>query len=101
MAKILGLDLGTNSIGWALLENDKVTDCGVQIFNTKPIKFKTTKNKIESLKSTISRNFQIISLSILTLFLLAMAMLTPSFWQFWINLGIGGIIAILTTQRKK
>ena len=101
MSKILGLDLGTNSIGWALLENDKVTDCGVQIFDKKPTKLKKTTNKIENLKSAIYQNYQLISLTILTLFLFGMAMLTPHIWQFWINLGIGGIIAIITTQRKK
>ena len=101
MARLLGLDLGTNSIGWALLENDKGIDYGVQILDTKPTKFILTKSKIENIKSIISRNYEMISLTILTLFLFFMAMLTPSFWQFWINLGIGGIIAILTTQRKK
>jgi len=35
MGKTLGLDLGTNSIGWALLENNKVTDYSVQIFDKK------------------------------------------------------------------
>lgn len=101
MGKTLGLDLGTNSIGWALLENDKVTDYGVQIFDTKPSELKKTTNKIENLKSVIRQNYQLICLTILTLFLFGMAMLTPNIWQFWINLGIGGIIAIITTQRKK
>src|SRR6056297_633024 len=34
MTKILGLDLGTNSIGWAVVdkENDRIDDCGVRIF---------------------------------------------------------------------
>lgn len=40
MAKVLGLDLGTNSIGWALLESTEdrgndftgLIDCGVRIF---------------------------------------------------------------------
>lgn len=101
MGKTLGLDLETNSIGWALLENNKVTDYGVQIFDKKPTEFKKTSNKIEYLKSTICPNYQLICLTMLTLFLFGMAMFTPSIWQFWINLGIGGIIAILTTQRKK
>ncbi len=37
MSKVLGLDLGTNSIGWALLDNDKeekkLQDKGVLIFS--------------------------------------------------------------------
>lgn len=101
MGKILGLELETNSIGWALLENNKITNYGVQILDTKRTELKKTSNKIENLKSTIHKNCQLISLTILTLFLFGMAVFTPNIWQYWINLGIGGIIAILTTQRKK
>ena len=36
MAKVLGLDLGTNSVGWCLLEdnlgNEKIIDAGVRVF---------------------------------------------------------------------
>ena len=34
MAKILGLDLGTNSIGWALIEDNqnKILGLGTRIF---------------------------------------------------------------------
>lgn len=30
--KILGFDVGINSIGWAFIENDELKDCGVRIF---------------------------------------------------------------------
>ena len=37
MAKILGLDLGTNSIGWAIVDKDRndflIVDKGVRIFS--------------------------------------------------------------------
>ena len=100
MGKTLGLDLGENSIGWALLENNKVTNYGVQIFDTKPTELKRSSNRIEKFKSTLHQNYQMICLTVLTLSLFGMAIATPSFWQFWINLGIGGIIAILTTLKK-
>ena len=34
MAKILGLDLGTNSIGWAVVDTSekKIVDTGIRIF---------------------------------------------------------------------
>ncbi|WP_257927886.1 type II CRISPR RNA-guided endonuclease Cas9 [Campylobacter lari] len=32
MMKILGFDIGINSIGWAFVENDELKDCGVRIF---------------------------------------------------------------------
>ncbi|TYA52751.1 hypothetical protein [Formosa maritima] len=100
MGKTLGLDIGENSIGWALLENNKIADYGVQIFETKPNELKKNSNKIETIKLTFRQNYQLICLSVLTLCLFGMAIATPNFWQFWINLGIGGIIAILTTLKK-
>ena len=32
MKRVLGIDLGTNSLGWGIIENKKVIDCGVLIF---------------------------------------------------------------------
>ncbi|EAI8629708.1 type II CRISPR RNA-guided endonuclease Cas9 [Campylobacter lari] len=32
MMRILGFDIGINSIGWAFVENDELKDCGVRIF---------------------------------------------------------------------
>ena len=33
MSKIVGLDLGTNSIGWATIDNssNKIIDCGIRM----------------------------------------------------------------------
>lgn len=52
MKKILGLDLGTNSIGWAVLESEdgkhpnNLLECGVRIFeDIKESKTEETKNK--------------------------------------------------------
>jgi len=44
MGKTLGLDLGTYSIGWALLENNKVTNYGMHIFEKKPTELKKKLN---------------------------------------------------------
>ena len=30
--KLLGLDLGTNSLGWSIIEDKKIVDAGVVIF---------------------------------------------------------------------
>ena len=32
MQKVLGLDLGTNSLGWGVVENNAVRNCGVLAF---------------------------------------------------------------------
>nr|WP_250324940.1 type II CRISPR RNA-guided endonuclease Cas9 [Campylobacter lari] len=39
--RILGFDIGINSIGWAFVENDELKDCGVRIFT----KAENPKNK--------------------------------------------------------
>ncbi len=51
MSKILGLDLGTNSIGWAVVdkENEKIVDAGVRIFPS-------GKDKLGTGDSEVSRN---------------------------------------------
>ncbi|MBT0823712.1 type II CRISPR RNA-guided endonuclease Cas9 [Campylobacter lari] len=41
MMRILGFDIGINSIGWAFVENDELKDCGVRIFT----KAENPKNK--------------------------------------------------------
>ena len=33
MKRVLGIDLGTNSLGWGIVENSKILDCGVLIFD--------------------------------------------------------------------
>lgn len=33
MKRILGIDLGTNSLGWGIIENQKIADCGVLVFD--------------------------------------------------------------------
>lgn len=33
MKRVLGIDLGTNSLGWAIIESNKIIDCGVLIFD--------------------------------------------------------------------
>ena len=38
MSRILGLDLGTNSIGWAMIDNETVSllNSGMRVFKTSP-----------------------------------------------------------------
>ena len=35
--KLLGLDLGTNSLGWSIIEDKKIVDAGVVIFEHRGI----------------------------------------------------------------
>ena len=33
MKKCLGIDIGTNSLGWGIVQNDEIKDCGVLVFD--------------------------------------------------------------------
>ncbi|MDD3005916.1 hypothetical protein, partial [Flavobacterium sp.] len=56
MSRILGLDLGTNSIGWAIIDNEtnSLLNSGIKIFKTSP-KQKVIKKK-NNQKAIISLN---------------------------------------------
>lgn len=60
MAMILGLDLGTNSIGWALLDTDaeRVIDLGVRIFPEGVDNFDTGKEKSRNEDRRIARGMR-------------------------------------------
>ena len=32
MKRVLGIDLGTNSLGWGIVGNKQIIDCGVLVF---------------------------------------------------------------------
>ena len=58
MGKYLGLDLGTDSIGWAIIDNDtnQVINSGVNIYNTgfKNKQFTPVKKTKKRQKRTLS-----------------------------------------------
>lgn len=134
MKQILGLDLGTNSIGWALInENNSLEGMGAVIFpkrNNDP----TINHERNQLR--LSRKLQqrqlirqlsygsllrkqtklneliltILKLNIdikrllcfcLTLLMFTFAVILKSQWQFWLNLGIGGVFILLNVETKK
>lgn len=103
MSKSLGLDLETNSIGWAIIDNNRVIDCGVRVF---PIENKSKYEKPKKLtllktKNLIYKNFRILILSTITLAMFILSLIFAEFWQLFLNLGIGGLISILTLENKK
>ncbi|WP_417289897.1 hypothetical protein [Corallibacter sp.] len=119
MSKYLGLDLGKNSIGWALVDNHKIIDKGVQIFTNSQRTEKRglrRKNQRElillnriseknttlfKIKNLLIKNIRIILLSIITLTLFLFSLIFAEFWQLFLNLGVGGLISILTLEKNK
>mgnify|MGYP001466652327 FL=1 len=57
MSRILGLDLGTNSIGWALLDDEEqfIIDSGVRIFQEGVNDMNTAKEESKNAQRRIHR----------------------------------------------
>jgi hypothetical protein len=109
MAKILGLDLGTNSIGWALIDSNEIVGLGARIFpaptpiksivpskqmrtphrlSVKPLAAYQQKSKVKT-----SPVFKILIACALLNALLTVINLDN--WQFWLNLSLTTFVAAL------
>ena len=93
MSRILGLDIGANSIGWAIIDNEtnNLLSTGVRIFKTssklKVIKKKNYKNAITSLNTIIFVSLILIILNFEN-------------WQFWLNISLTTAIAKITLSNQ-
>ena len=101
MSKILGLDLGTNSIGWAVIDNKtNQMSCGVRILKNEI----TQNNQFELKKLRLKRvdlSTKFILSSILTSTLFGLALINIQDWQYWTSLGIGGLLVIISILKDK
>ena len=93
MSRILGLDLGTNSIGWAMIDNEtnSLLNSGMRVFKTSP------KQKVIR-----KRNNQkaIISLNTISIITLILVILNFENWQFWLNATLTSIITKITISNQ-
>ena len=113
MSKNLGLDLGTNSIGWAIINNSpsKIIECEVSIFpnslnNKRNLarQQRRTVNKIiqkafltKQIRVLLGRTHPIILTLCFSSFLTALlTILNFSNWQFWFNSFLTILLVTLT-----
>jgi|TARA_B110000967_G_C18875413_1_gene557968 hypothetical protein len=105
MSKHLGLDLGTNSIGWAYVDLTRTEKRKLRRKYQRELIFKNRISKKEAtffkIKNLISENIRTILLMIITVTLFLFSLIFAEFWQLFLNLGIGGLISILTLENKK
>jgi hypothetical protein len=108
MSRILGLDLGTNSIGWAIVDTDtkSIVDCGVRIFPKNPIETKrndritqfidylTTKST--HLKQSVLAKPFLFGLTFISILTLILTITDTKNWQFWLNISLTALLTILT-----
>jgi hypothetical protein len=113
MAKILGLDIGTNSIGWAIIDNssNQTINCRVKIFPT-TLNYESrlarhlprTDNRFMQSVLTFYEESKLIRTTnpvILTLVCCSILTVLPteinlSNWQFWFNLSLTFFVATLS-----
>lgn len=121
MSRILGLDLGTNSIGWAIIDTntDNFIDLGAKVLpkslnNERQISRQERRKENRLNQRTLSskrfdflltRTNPIITILCLGSFLTALlTLLNFSNWQFWFNSFLTILLATLTllhSENKK
>lgn len=95
MKKILGLDLGTNSIGWAIVEDGVMTEMGTKVVNDSSTDLlqKSQKQKLRQLPT--SQKLTLLLFVSLTCFIFIDRMN----WQFWLGLSITTLLTHLTMKK--
>ncbi len=123
MGRILGLDLGTHSIGWAIVDTNenKILNLGARVLDNsidevciagEIIKIQNLRSKsrtsrfhknsiLKQLKAltkrkTNSKNFILIILSVIFATTACGLLINFANWQFWINISITVLLALLT-----
>lgn len=97
MTKVLGLDLGTNSIGWAIINTDtnQLESCGTRVFPNKLVRQKKVSQQRRTHFVSILKCLHLISFATVTL-----AVIDRSNWQFWLNLALTTFVATLTVLHQ-
>jgi len=93
MSRILGLDLGTNSIGWAII--DKETN---NLLNSRIRVFKTSSKQNDIKRKNNQR--AITSLNTISIISLILIVLNFENWQFWLNVTLTSVIAKITFSNQ-
>ncbi|WP_333696494.1 hypothetical protein [Flavobacterium sp.] len=100
MSKILGLDLGQNSIGWAIVDDGKISEMGTKIFpNERVLCGLAVEKKHTVIKTFKSLSFRqkltLVLFSILTI----LTFVNISNWQFWLGLNVTTLLTYLTMEK--
>lgn len=104
MSKILGLDLGTNSIGWAYTDLTQKEKRTLRKRYQRELILQKRISKKEAtffkIKNLIQSNFRTFSLIGLTTIMFLLSIFLPDYWELFLNMGIVGMISILTFEKK-
>ncbi|WP_298117488.1 hypothetical protein [Flavobacterium sp.] len=93
MSKILGLDFGSNSIGWAIIDSEakSLLNFGMRVLKISP--------KQRVIKKRINQK-TFISLNIIFIISLILVVLNFENWQFWLNITLTSVITKITLSNQ-
>lgn len=93
MSRILGLDFGPKSIGWAIIDNEtnSLLNSGMRVFKTSPKQRVIKKKKNQK---------AFISLNIISITSLILVVLNFENWQFWLNITLTSVITKITLSNQ-
>ena len=99
MKRTLGIDLGTNSIGWALVEDNQIKELGTQIFasTNQNTTLKEVKTSLIDKFKKLSSNKKIATGLIATMTILTLVNFEN--WQFWLGLSISSLLTFLSINK--
>lgn len=118
MAKILGFDIGTNSISWAIIDgsSNQIIDCGAKIF---PTSMNNKRRLARQQRRTDNRFIQkalmfyrkgklseqtnpvILTLIFCSVLTALLTVINISNWQFWLNLSLIVFVATLSLIHQR
>ena len=106
MKNILGLDLGTNSIGWAMIDCDSKTaiESGVKVSNQYSIDLivNDLEQNIDRWRLTSKENktnkisWSLVFLIFISCSFALLTIINDSNWQLWMNFSFSALIVTLT-----
>ena len=98
----LKFDIGNDSIGWAYLKLSRTEKRTLRKLNQRKIKieaYQNSKHLSFNTKRFFYKDIRITSLLIITTLSFILAFIMPEFWQLWINLGVGSLLALITHSK--
>lgn len=99
MKRTLGIDLGTNSIGWALVEDNQIKELGTHVFTptSKKLNVREVRPTLFDRFNELSTNKKISTALITSMTILALVNIEN--WQFWLGLSIASLLTFLSINK--
>lgn len=117
MGRILGFDLGSNSIGWAIVDTEKnkginlgckiyenpideINVNGVTVFDKSDRKTRNVLVLLSRIYKFFSDNQSLLILFFLQIIIFSLMLMNLHDWKFWFNISFAVLLALLSSANK-